>query len=68
MIEWTRPSGSTIETNNSDATIKYAEANGWKQKGKPKQASRKVNPKVTANDDSETDSRRGSRGNRSKDS
>ena len=28
---WTRPSGSTIETNDSKATIAHAESQGWKR-------------------------------------
>ena len=55
MIKWTRPSGSTIETNDSKATIEYAVANGWEQV-KPKQAPKKVKTKVIANDNSSPDS------------
>ena len=32
MITWVRPSGSEIETNDSDASIATAAANGWERK------------------------------------
>ena len=35
MIKWKRPSGSTIETNETDATIKHAVESGW-ERVKPK--------------------------------
>lgn len=28
-IKWVRPSGSEIETNDTEATVAYAEASGW---------------------------------------
>ena len=31
MIKWKRPSGSIIETNETDETIKHAIASGWKR-------------------------------------
>ena len=30
-IKWIRPSGASIETNDADGTIAYAEAQGWKR-------------------------------------
>ncbi len=33
-IKWKRPSGSTIETNDSAETIAYAESLGWKREVK----------------------------------
>ena len=30
-MKWMRPSGNTIETNDSKETIAYAESLGWKQ-------------------------------------
>ena len=36
MIKWIRPSGNEIETNNTKASVEYAESHGWKRvKGKP---------------------------------
>ena len=32
MITWVRPSGTEIETNDSDASIATAAANGWERK------------------------------------
>jgi hypothetical protein len=31
QITWTRPSGTTLTTNASEATIAYAESQGWKR-------------------------------------
>jgi hypothetical protein len=31
MIKWKRPTGSIIETNETDETIKHAIASGWKR-------------------------------------
>ena len=30
-IVWERPSGTTITTNNSEATVDYCESLGWKR-------------------------------------
>jgi len=30
-MKWMRPSGNTIETNDSKETIAYAESLGWKE-------------------------------------
>ncbi len=60
MIEWKRPSGTFIETNDSDASIQHAIDNDWKQvKAKPK-----TQEKVVDNDNGIADSRR--RGGKSK--
>lgn len=55
MITWIRPSGSKIETNESDATIEYAVAAGWK-----------LAKEAPTNDNSTTDSKRSSRKTRRK--
>lgn len=31
MIKWIRPSGSAIETGESEDTIAFAKLNGWKR-------------------------------------
>jgi hypothetical protein len=31
MIKWKRPSGSIIETNETDETIEHAVKSGWEQ-------------------------------------
>lgn len=31
MIKWKRPSGSTIETNDSSETVAYAKSLGWEE-------------------------------------
>jgi hypothetical protein len=43
MIKWIRPSGTEIETNESEASIEVAKALGWKRADKaekPKKARR----------------------------
>lgn len=57
MITWIRPSGTEIETNESDATVDYAIGAGWKLKDS------KEAPK---DDNSSTNSKRGSRKTRRK--
>jgi len=34
-IEWTRPGGRKIKTNDRKETIAYCESLGWKRKAKP---------------------------------
>lgn len=34
LIKWKKPSGLEIETNDFDATVKYAESLGWVRAGK----------------------------------
>jgi hypothetical protein len=66
MIKWKRPSGSIIETNDSDASIEYAVANGWEQVDKPKpKPAKKATKKVVKDDDSVAGDRRGSGEDRS---
>ena len=31
MIKWMRPSGSTIETNETKASVEHAKSNKWKR-------------------------------------
>lgn len=31
LIRWTRPSGSTLDTNDAPGTVEYCEAQGWKR-------------------------------------
>ena len=59
MIKWKRPSGSFIETGETDAIIKYAVDNGWTQADKPvdKPEVKKKAMKVK-NDNSKADTRR----------
>jgi hypothetical protein len=59
MIKWVRPSGSYIETNDTDASIEYAAKNGWKIAEEPK-PKKKVTPKAVKNDNSVTDGGRSS--------
>ncbi len=53
MIKWIRPSGSIIETNDTDASIEYAAKNGWEFADKPKPEKKKPK-KVASNDNSST--------------
>jgi hypothetical protein len=51
---WIRPTGTEIETNNSEDTIEYAKSMGWKEK-KVKTRPKKV---INSDDNSDTDNKR----------
>ncbi len=40
MIKWLKPSGLEIETNETQASIAFAEASGWLRADKPKRKRR----------------------------
>ncbi len=50
MIDWTKPNGTTITTNELTATIAKAEAMGWKRKNvaKKTRAKSKAKSKTTS--------------------
>ena len=52
QIEWTKPNGTTVSTNDHDDPISYCEAQGW-TRDKPADAKPRGRPRKVVEQDDE---------------